>query len=33
MQLFVYSAKIGIICGIGVLVLTPLMRRWMHGVR
>ena len=31
--LFVYSAKIGIICGIGVLVLTPLMRRWMHGVR
>jgi POT family proton-dependent oligopeptide transporter len=32
-QLFVYSAKIGIVCGIVVLVLTPLIKRWMHGVR
>jgi POT family proton-dependent oligopeptide transporter len=31
--LFVYSAKIGIACGIAVLVLTPLIKRWMHGVR
>ncbi|HKE48772.1 MAG TPA: oligopeptide:H+ symporter [Rhodanobacteraceae bacterium] len=31
--LFVYSAKIGIVCGIVVLVLTPLIKRWMHGVR
>jgi POT family proton-dependent oligopeptide transporter len=31
--LFVYSAKIGIVCGIVVLALTPLMKRWMHGVR
>jgi proton-dependent oligopeptide transporter, POT family len=31
--LFVYSAKIGIVCGIVVLVITPLMKRWMHGVR
>ncbi|HEY6986594.1 MAG TPA: oligopeptide:H+ symporter, partial [Rhodanobacteraceae bacterium] len=32
-QLFVFSAKIGIVCGIGVLLVTPLMKRWMHGVR
>lgn len=32
-QLFVYSAKIGIVCGVVVLVLTPLIKRWMHGVR
>jgi POT family proton-dependent oligopeptide transporter len=32
-ELFVYSAKIGIVCGIVVLALTPLMKRWMHGVR
>ncbi len=32
-QLWVYSAKIGIGCGVAVLVLTPLMRRWMHGVK
>jgi len=31
--LFVYSAKIGIVCGIVVLVLTPLIKRWMHGVK
>jgi POT family proton-dependent oligopeptide transporter len=31
--LFVYSAKIGIVCGLAVLVLTPLIKRWMHGVR
>ncbi|HJT98455.1 MAG TPA: oligopeptide:H+ symporter [Rhodanobacteraceae bacterium] len=31
--LFVYSAKIGIACGIVVLVCVPLIRRWMHGVR
>ena len=31
--LFVYSAKIGIVVGIVVLVLAPLIRRWMHGVR
>jgi POT family proton-dependent oligopeptide transporter len=31
--LFVYSAKIGIVVGIVVLVLTPLIRRRMHGVR
>jgi proton-dependent oligopeptide transporter, POT family len=31
--LFVYSAKIGIVCGVVVLALTPLVRRWMHGVR
>jgi POT family proton-dependent oligopeptide transporter len=29
----VFSAKIGIVCGIVVLVLTPLIKRWMHGVR
>ena len=32
-SLFVYSAKIGIVCGIVVLVLTPLIKRWMHGVK
>jgi len=31
--LFVYSAKIGIVCGVVVLVLTPLIKRWMHGVK
>jgi len=31
--LFVYSAKIGIVSGIVVLLATPLMKRWMHGVR
>jgi len=32
-QLFMFSAEIGIACGIAVLVLTPLIKRWMHGVR
>ena len=32
-QLFVFSAKIGIVCGIAVLIVTPLIKRWMHGVR
>ncbi|MEO5626403.1 MAG: MFS transporter, partial [Dokdonella sp.] len=32
-QLFVFSAKIGIASGLVVLVLTPLIRRWMHGVK
>ena len=31
--LFVFSAKIGIGAGILVLLLTPLIKRWMHGVR
>jgi POT family proton-dependent oligopeptide transporter len=31
--LFLYSAKIGIVCGIAVLLATPLIKRWMHGVR
>ncbi|MBA8884168.1 peptide MFS transporter [Dokdonella fugitiva] len=31
--LFVFSAKIGIGSGILVLLLTPLIKRWMHGVR
>ncbi|NCT69178.1 MAG: MFS transporter [Rhodanobacteraceae bacterium] len=29
-ELFLYSAKIGIACGVLVLLLTPLIRRWMH---
>jgi POT family proton-dependent oligopeptide transporter len=32
-QLFVFSAKIGIGCGIAVLVISPFLKRWMHGVR
>ena len=32
-RLFVFSAKIGIACGLVVLALTPLIRRWMHGVK
>ena len=32
-SLFVFSAKIGIGSGIVVLVLTPLIKRWMHGVK
>lgn len=32
-RLFVFSAKIGIVGGIVVLALTPLLRRWMHGVK
>ena len=32
-QLFVYSAKIGIGAGVAVLLLTPLIKRWMHGVK
>lgn len=31
--LFLYSAKIGIACGVVVLLATPLIKRWMHGVR
>ncbi len=31
--LFVYSAKIGIGCGLVVLLLTPLLKRMMHGVK
>lgn len=31
--LFVYSAKIGIACGLVTLALTPFMKRWMHGVK
>lgn len=31
--LFAYSAKIGIICGAVVLLLTPLLKRMMHGVK
>jgi POT family proton-dependent oligopeptide transporter len=31
--LFVFSAKIGIVSGIVVLLLTPLIRKWMHGVK
>ena len=31
--LFLFSAKIGIASGLLVLILTPLIRRWMHGVR
>jgi POT family proton-dependent oligopeptide transporter len=29
----VFSAKIGIGCGIAVLVISPFLKRWMHGVR
>lgn len=32
-QLFVFSAEIGIASGLVLLVLTPLIRRWMHGVK
>jgi POT family proton-dependent oligopeptide transporter len=32
-DLFVYSAKIGIGCGVAVLVLAPLLNRGMHGVK
>ena len=32
-ELFVFSAKIGIGSGIVVLLLTPLIKRLMHGVR
>jgi POT family proton-dependent oligopeptide transporter len=31
--LFVYSAKIGIVCGLVILLLTPLLKRMMHGVK
>jgi POT family proton-dependent oligopeptide transporter len=31
--LFVYSAKIGIGCGLVVLAMTPLLKRMMHGVK
>ena len=31
--LFVFSAQIGIVSGVVVLVLTPWIRKWMHGVR
>ncbi len=32
-QLFIFSAKIGIGAGIFVLIITPLIKKWMHGVR
>ena len=32
-DLFVFSAWIGIGSGLFVLLMTPLIRRWMHGVR
>jgi len=32
-QLFVFSAKIGIVAGVIVLALTPILKRAMHGVR
>ena len=32
-QLFVFSAKIGIASGIVVLLATPFIKRWMHGVK
>lgn len=32
-ELFVFSAQIGIACGLVALALTPLIRRWMHGVK
>jgi len=31
--LFVYSAKIGIACGLVMFLLTPLLKRMMHGVK
>ncbi len=31
--LFVFSGWLGIGCGVGVLLLRPLLRRWMHGVK
>jgi POT family proton-dependent oligopeptide transporter len=31
--LFVYSAKIGVGCGLVILLLTPLLKRGMHGVK
>ncbi len=31
--LFTFSGWLGIGCGIGVLALAPLLRRWMHGVK
>lgn len=32
-DLFLFSAKIGIACGVATLLVTPLFKRWMHGVR
>jgi POT family proton-dependent oligopeptide transporter len=32
-HLFVFSAQIGIAAGVIVLILSPLFKRWMHGVR
>lgn len=32
-QLFLFSAWIGLGCGLAVLLLAPLLRRWMHGVK
>ncbi len=32
-ELFVFSAKIGVISGLIVLMLTPLFKRGMHGVK
>ena len=32
-EIFVFSAKLGIGCGLFFLIITPLMKRWMHGVR
>ncbi|MGH8457356.1 MAG: peptide MFS transporter, partial [Stenotrophobium sp.] len=32
-QVFVFSAKIGIGCGLAVLAAAPLVKRWMHGVQ
>ncbi|MBN8728064.1 MAG: MFS transporter [Xanthomonadales bacterium] len=32
-ELFIFSAKIGIGAGLLVLVLSPFIRRWMHGVK
>ena len=32
-QLWVFSAKLGIGCGVLILLLTPLLKRWMHGFK
>jgi len=32
-ELFLFCAKIGLVSGLVVLAISPLLRRWMHGVR
>jgi POT family proton-dependent oligopeptide transporter len=32
-DVFLFSAKLAIGCGVLFLLITPLMKRWMHGVK